>query len=421
MNTKTYDCGIRLVHEQNDSISAVVVKIYCLVGGRDEDDSNRGIAHLLEHMYFKGTEKRSAQQINQTFDKLGVMINAFTDYDRTCFHAQGLTEHLDTIFDVMSDCLYHSTFDAKELEKERTVVCSELEMYDNDFESVSETNSVIVSLPNTGYEYVLGGTVESVSKITPQDLLDFRDKWYVPNRIVVSVCGKVDFETVDKLMQKYLIKPSFLPAEPVEFFGNEKEINITKRQIFESKNTDQVYGVLCFRGLCKSSSDRWAFNLARLALGSTTTSRLFTKLREEHGLVYVIGASPTLFGDCGVNAVRFIASEKNAPKVVELIKETMDEIKKSGFTQEELDTFKNISKTSLVLSQQTISACASRNGETYFYTGKIFDMEEELAKIDAVTLEQMNSAFLKYFDYNCLTSSIVSKEDKVDVPQIFEI
>ncbi len=421
MNIKTYDCGIRLVHEQNDNISAAVVKIYCLVGGRDEDDSNRGIAHLLEHMYFKGTKTRSSQQINQTFDRLGIMINAFTDYDRTCFHAQGLTEHLDTIFDVMSDCLYNSTFDPKELEKERTVVCSELEMYENDFESVSQTNSVISSLPNTGYDYVLGGTVESVSQITTQDLLDFRDKWYVPSRIVVSVCGKVDFDTIDALVQKYLIKTTFVPAVPVAFFGEEKAINITKRQVFESKNTDQVYGVLCFRGLTKSSPDRWAFNLARLALGSTTTSRLFTKLREEYGLVYVIGATPSMFGDCGINAVNFIASEKNATKVVELIKETMDKVKKSGFTSEELETFKNIVKTSLVLSQQTISACASRNGETYFYTGETFDMDAELAHIDAVTLEQMNAAFIKYFDYQCLTSSIVSKEDKVNVPQIFGI
>lgn len=419
MNTKTYDCGLRLVHEKNEAISAAVVKIYCLVGGRDEDDTNRGIAHLLEHMFFKGTEKRTARQINQTFDELGIVINAFTDYDRTCYHAQGLTEYLDTIFDVMSDCLYCSTFDAAELAKEKTVVCSELEMYENDFESVAQTNSVIIGLQGTGYDYILGGTVDSVLRLKTEDLIRFRDRWYTPDRIVVSVCGDVDFEVVDQLVQKYLLRAEFGAKEPVSFCRPCLAVKKEQRQIFESKNTDQVYGVLCFRELNKSSQDRQAFNLARLALGSTSTSRLFVKLREEHGLVYVVGASPTLFGDCGVNAVHFIASEQNAPKVVELIKETMDEIKRDGFTQKELDTFKNLSKTSLVLSLQTITARASRNGENYIYTDRDFVLKDELAQIDAVTLEQMNAAFKKYYDYQHLTSSIVSQEDKVDVTKIF--
>lgn len=420
METKTYDCGLRLVHEKNETISATVVKIYCLVGGRDEDDGNRGIAHLLEHMFFKGTKKRTAQQINHTFDNLGVMINAFTDYDRTCFHAQGLTEHLDTIFDVMSDCLYNSTFVESELNREKTVVCSELEMYENDFESVAGTNSIIVGSQGTGYEYVLGGTVESVSKLQQKDLVEFRDKWYVPNRIVVSVCGDVDFSTVDALVQKYLILPQVAPSEPISFKREILPNTITERQKFESKDTDQVYGYINFRGLTKSSVDKTAFNIARLCLGSTSTSRLFVKLREEYGLVYVISTSPCLFGDYGINCVNFISSEKNAQKVVELIKQTLDEIRQNGFTQIELDTFKNIAKSSLVLSQQTISARASRIGEGLIYCDELSDLSTELKQINAVTLTEMNSAFNKYFDYNYLTASVVSKNEIVNIPQIFE-
>lgn len=420
METKTYDCGLRLVHEKNETISATVVKIYCLVGGRQEDDSNRGIAHLLEHMFFKGTKKRTAQQINNTFDNLGVMINAFTDYDRTCFYAQGLTQHLDTIFDVMSDCLYNSTYPTEELDKEKTVVCSELEMYENDFDSVAGTNSIIVGLQGTGYDYVLGGTVESVSKLQQKDLMAFRDKWYQPNRIVVSVCGNVDFTTVDALVEKYLILPQFVENLPISFKREVLPNKIAFRQKFESKNTDQVYGYINFRGLNKSSSDKTAFNLARLCLGSTSTSRLFVKLREEYGLVYVIGTSPCLFGDCGINCVNFISSERNAKKVVELIKQTMDEIKQNGFTQAELTTFKNIAKSSLVLGQQTISAQASRIGENLIYTDEVTSINDEIKQIDSVTLKEMNDAFIKYFDYNYLTCSIVAKNEIVNVPEIFE-
>lgn len=419
MNTKTYDCGLRLVHEKDDTISAVVVKIYCLVGGRDEDDSNRGIAHLLEHMFFKGTKKRSSKEINKTFDNLGIIINAFTDYDRTCFYAQGLTEHFNTILEVMGDCLYNSTFDKDELKKEKTVVCSELEMYENDFDSVAGTNSIIAGLNGTGYDYVLGGTVQSVSKLKTADLLAFRDKWYTPNRIVVSVCGNIDFNTVDSLVKKYLVLPQFKTSAPVSFKRELLPIKIKTRQKFESKNTDQVYGYINFRGLSKSSPDKTAYNIARLALGSTSSSRLFVKLREEYGLVYVIGTTPCLFGDCGINCVNFISSEKNAPKVVELIKETIDSIKQNGFSQDELLTFKNIAKSSLVLGQQTISAHASRNGEMLIYNDEIKDLASEIAQIEAVTLEEMNEAFNKYFDYEYLTCSVVSKNEVIDIPCIF--
>jgi len=421
MINKTYDCGMRLVFEQNKAISATAIKIYCLVGGRDEDDSNRGIAHLLEHMFFKGTESRTSSQINSTFDKLGVIVNAFTDYDRTCFYAQGLSEHLETMIEVMSDCLFNSTYPSQELAKEKTVVCSELEMYQNDFENLAGTNAVTIGLQGTGYDYVLGGTPESVSKLTTEDLVNFRDKWYTPDRIVVSVCGDVDFDTVDNLVQKYLIKANFIAKSPISFHYDCVLPKIVKRSFFESKETDQVYGYLNFRGINKSSEDIVAFNLARLALGSTTTSRLFVKLREEHGLVYVIGTSPCLFYDCGVNAINFISSAINAPKVVSLIRETIDEAKENGFDSNELMTFKNIAKSSLVFSQQTISARAGKNAETLIYTDQQFDMSEELAKIDAVTLSEMNSALRKYFDYNFLTVSVVAKEDKVLATKIFGI
>ena len=421
MITKTYDCGMRLICEQDKSIQAVAVKIYCLVGGNNEDDSNRGIAHLAEHMFFKGTEHRTSKEINSTFDKLGIIINAFTDLDRTCYHTEGLTEYIETMFDVMSDCLYNSTYPKEELDKEKTVVCSELEMYDNDFERVAETNGQIISLQGTGYDHVLGGTVESVSKLETADLINFRNKWYTPDRIVVSVCGDVDFDTVDALVKKYLIKDNFKKATPVTFHKPCLDIDIKKRYLFQSKETDQVYGMLNFRAINKSSEDVTAFNLARLALGSTTTSRLFTKLREMYGLVYVITTYPSLYGDFGINSVYFIASAKNSNRVLALIKETIDEVLKDGFTQEELDTYKNISKSSLILSNQSIATRAAKIAESIIYTEKEHNIQDKIAEINAVTLEQMNEAFKKYFDYQYLTVALVAKEDNFESLKLFGI
>lgn len=411
INTKTYDCGMRLVHEQDKSIKAVALKIYCLAGGRDEDNSNRGIAHLLEHMFFKGTNKRTAKEINTIFDSLGIMINAYTDYDRTCYYAEGLVEHLETMFDVMGDCLFNSTYPKAELDKEKTVVCSELEMYTNDFENVVQTNAQIIALQGTGYDYVLGGTVDSVSKLETSDLIKFRDKWYLPNRIVVSVCGDVDFDTVDNLLKKYILPKDAKISEPISFCRPELDIDIKKRYLFESKETDQVYGMINFRSINKSDKDIVAYNIARLALGSTSTSRLFIKLREMHGLVYVISTSPSLYGDCGLNGINFISSEKNANKVIDLIKETLDEVSRDGFTIEELNAFKNIYKSTLVLYGQTISSKSAKNAESIIYNEAIYDIDEKIKQIEDVTLDEMNAAYKKFFDYKYMTAAIVAKKD----------
>ena len=412
-NVKVYDNGLRLVYEYDNSIKGIAVQFCCLVGGKDEDDSNRGIAHLAEHMFFKGTNKRKSKEINLELDKRGISSNASTSKDKTKFIATGMSEYAEIIFDIYSDCLFNSTYPIEELEKERNVVCSELEMYENDFQDKVISNSELVGLQGTNYSYVLGGTVESVSKITTEDLIKFRDKFYTSDRLIISVCGDIKQEEIERLIEKYIL-PNCSKEEktPITYNLPITEINIKDRISFTSKETDQLYAVINFRGINKSSKDLTAYRLAQTALATTMTSRLFIKLREENGLVYLINECSMVYGDCGTNGIVFISNEKNGEKVIKLIKETIDEVREKGFTDEELSTCKNIIKTNLYFSVQTIYGKAVRNLNNLIYDDKLTDIETQINEVDAVTLKEMNEVFNKYYDYKYTTMGIVAKENK---------
>ncbi|MBO5102614.1 MAG: insulinase family protein, partial [Clostridia bacterium] len=273
----------------------------------------------------------------------------------------------------------------------------------------------IISLQGTGYAYTLGGTVESVSKITTQDLLDFRNRFYTPDRIIISVCGNITIEDTINLVAKYVEPYCVGEREPITYCQPIQDIDIKERLNFSSKETDQVYAMINFRSINKSAPDITAYSLAKIALGSTMTSRLFIKLREEHGLVYAIHTYACLYGECGMNSIHFISSIQNSKKAFELVKETVALALKEGFTQEELDTCKNIAKTSLAFSNQTITGKANSNTKYYIYNNKLFDVSNEIQNIDKVTLEEMNEAFNKYYDFDYLTVSMVSKENNLDV------
>ena len=420
-NLKTYKNGLRLLHYFDNSTKAVSVSITCLVGGRDEDETNRGIAHLAEHMFFKGTKTRTARQINRELDKFGIVNNASTSNDLTKYDADGMNDQLELIFDVFSDCLFNSTFPQEELEKEKQVVCSELEMYENDFRDKAEYTGLAVGLQGTNYQYVLGGTVESVSKITTQDLLDFHNRNYTADRIIVSVFGNADITQVEQLVNKYFIPHLSGERKPLSYKQKAISIDIKDRFKFVSKETDQTYAMINFKSINASASDLIPFNIARLALASTSSSRLFIKLREEEGLVYVVTAYSRLYPECGLNTIHFISNSNNASKVLKIINDSVRLLLEKGFTEEEVQTYKNIIKTSLNLSLQTLEAKAYLNIKELIYQEKLFDLNNNLRDIDTVTLNDVNKAFRKYFDFKNLTIGVVSKQNDIDYLKIFDI
>ena len=244
---KTYPNGFRLLHNYDNTTKATSITFCCLVGACNEDDTNRGIAHLAEHMFFKGTSKRTSQEINLALDQKGIVSNASTSSDMTKYYAEGMNEHAEHIFDLFTDCLFNSQYPQEELKKEKQVVCSEIEMYESDFRDKVEEIGSIIGLQGTPYAYSIIGTTQSVSNINTQDLIKFRDTFYTPDRIIVSVTGSTTLEEAEELMQKYVLPYGKEPKQPITYHKDCFDIDIKERYKFVSKDTDQYYAMVNFR------------------------------------------------------------------------------------------------------------------------------------------------------------------------------
>lgn len=415
---KTYKNGLRLVYDFDNSTKAVSVVFGCAVGGADEDASNRGIAHLAEHMFFKGTNKRTAKEISLIFDKLGISNNASTSNDVTMYYATGMNEHIETIFDVYSDCFFNSIYELESLELEKKAVCSELEMYLDDYKDLVRMKGAEIALQGTPYQYTLGGTVESVTKLKQADLIAFRDKFYKTNRLIISVSGNISKEKVEKLIEKYILGYCQEELTPVTYNVEPLAINLQKRFNFEKRDIDQCYCLLCFKSIHQNNPKILKYRAMCVVWGDIMSSRLFCKVREEKGLVYVISAYDEIFKNAGVNGIIFFANKNNTIEVLKTIRQTILQTQQEGFTEEELETAKNVLKTSYTLAGIMPSARAKRGFSSVLYEEKPFDMEKRFNEIDALTKQDLNDAFNEFVNFDDLSVAIVGRDENEKVLDI---
>ncbi|MBQ7977648.1 MAG: insulinase family protein [Clostridia bacterium] len=413
-NLKTYKNGLRLIHNYDTSSKAVSVNFFVMAGGKDEDDTNRGIAHLAEHMFFKGTEKRTSKDIIFEMDRLGLQNNAYTSQDLTCFYAEGLNDNVDAIFDILADCFFNSNYPLEELANEKKIVCSELEMYLDDNRDLIVQKGAVLGMQGTPYAYVLGGTVESVSKIEQADLLKYKKAFYTPNRLIISVSGDVSQDKIEALVEKYVLPLcGDIEQEPLYFELPTQEIARDERYLFTSKDTDQYYCFISFKSFYKSNKDEYAKYVTMLqALGGTLSSRLYQKVREEKGLVYIIQSVYSQY-NMGNNGILFICNTNNAEETFKAIREVIDDLRNKGFTQDELTISQNLLKTNYALSAITPSSKAQKAAHAIMYNREIYDIEKSLERVSKVTVDDMNSMFKKYFDNKDLAVAVVAKEDNI--------
>ena len=291
-------------------------------------------------------------------------------------------------------------------------------MYIDDSKSYVETKAMELALNGTPYQYVLGGTVEQVNKLTAQDLTKFRDKYYTPNRLIISVCGKIKHADIEKWVEKYILpKCSNEENQPLVYYELDKKIDLKKKYSFVSRDTDQYYCCVGFKPLSKCNPDYLKYRAAVVALGGNMSSRLFQKLRYEKGLAYVVGAF--LFDlVLGFNGIVFYTNINKAKQTVELLAKVMQELRQTGFTQEELEIAKNSIKSSYALSLITPYAKTHFGARSLMYHNKIFDLQETLDKVDKITLDDLNEVIRQNFKIEDMTVSVVSNKENFDAYKI---
>jgi predicted Zn-dependent peptidase len=385
--------GLIVITEMMPHVRSVSVGIWVNNGSRREVAAENGTAHFLEHMVFKGTHRRSAEDIAREMDSVGGMLDAFTSKEQICFNAKVLDEHLPIAFDVLADLVLRPKLDADDVKKERQVVLEEIKM------DLDNPEYMLHDIFTRGFwpEHSLGrpilGTPETVKQFSKEGLSGRFQKWFAPDQIVVTAAGNVTHEQVMALAEREFgqLKPSG-EAEPESAPKTAAPIHLeTKRDL------EQVH--LCIGVPCVPLADERRFAVAVLnnLLGGGMSSRLFQNIREKQGLAYAVFSELTPYSDAGMLSVYAGTAKETLGKVLDMTIAEFRAMKESPVTDEELLRAKNHLKGSLMLSLESTSSRMSNLARQELYFHRFSTLDEILSAIEAVTQEQVQGLAQQFF------------------------
>jgi predicted Zn-dependent peptidase len=377
--------GIQVITETMPSVRTAAVGIWIGTGSRYEEAPLGGISHFLEHLFFKGTDTRTALDIASAADAIGAQLNAFTDREGTVLYGKALSNHLPAVLDLMADMLLHASLEPEPLERERQVILEEIKMYeDSPDELVQDLFAQTVWNGHPLGRPVIG-TVETVRALTREDFLRYRAQHYRPGNVVVAMAGDVRHADVVGLVAERLgawegVAPPRLTERPL----------VRPDVSLRPKETEQVHLTVGARGLAQGDESRYVMAILDGILGGGMSSRLFQEIRERRGLVYTITTYHSAYRDAGLFVVYGAMSPPAAPQVTALILEEFEKIKEQ-IPPEELSRAKESLKGVIMLSLESTDSRMFNVARSQIYLGRQFTLDEILARIDGVTAEQVQA------------------------------
>ena len=403
--------GIRVVTEEIPSIESVSVGIWINAGSRNEKKIENGIAHFLEHMAFKGTEKRSALQIAEEIESVGGFINAYTSREITCYYAKVLKNHLPLAVDILSDIISNSTFHEQEIEIEKGVIIQEIgQMKDTPDDIIFELLQKEAFADSELGRSILG-SVENINSFQRKNFINFIDNNYFAEKIVICAAGNLKHKDLCKLALslqdiRELKKPK--SKNKVLFKGGEKRV---------IKDLEQAHFAVGFEAPNLKSPKLFAGKVFSVIMGGGMSSRLFQEIREKRGLCYSIGTSFDCYSDNGI----FLSyAGTSGDKVKELSEVIATEFKDSITTinETEVERAKTQLRSSLLMGLENSSSRSERLARGLIIWDKIVEVQETISKIDSVSLEDVRDFGVEMFHNSCPAMALYGKvKDALDVNQ----
>ena len=382
LKVSTLDNGLRVVTQNMPGLETVSMGIWNYVGGRDETEINNGVAHLLEHMAFKGTKNRTALEIAETIENVGGDINAYTSKEITAYFVKLMAEDLSLGVDIITDIMQNSTFEEKELDRERGVILQEIGMYldtpdDMIFEYWQEK-----AFPNQAMGRSILGKSEIIKNISRDEVKKFMLSHYNPKKMVVSAAGKIDH---DEFVSSILKTCTNLPSgnsnkrEDAEYFSGEYR---------ENKKLEQIHFLLGFEGIDYHHKDYYSLLIYSSLLGGGMSSRLFQEIREKRGLVYGISSFSTSYTDTGVFGIYAGTGDK---EIKELIPVLCDELRNSpnSISEKEINRGKAQLKTSLMMGRESAFRRCESAARQLLVFNRVIDPNEIIAEINSVSKDSV--------------------------------
>lgn len=378
----TLPSGLRVVTNSNNSVQTISCGAWFNVGTRHETKEINGIAHMLEHMAFKGTKRRNALQIAEEIESVGGYLNAYTSREVTAYYARILKDDLPLAVDLLSDILQHSTFDKDEFAREQGVVLQEIGQTNDTPDDIVFDYFQETCYPDQPMGWPTLGTEEVIKALTPEQISSYMHDHYSLSNMVFSAAGNVSHEAVVNLCQQHfntMSKDKPLVVKPAAYKGGEFR---------QEKDLEQAHVILGFEGVPFYHDDYHAMMVYSTILGGGMSSRLFQEIREKRGLVYTIQSSSSSYRDSGVFQIYTGTGEK---ELAELIPVMCDELCKMtvDITDDEIKRAKTQIKAGLLMGLESTSNRCERQANQILIYGKPISAEEVCAHIDAVTKENL--------------------------------
>ncbi len=409
---------IPVVMEPIRNVRSVSIGIWVKVGSRDEGEAKNGISHFLEHMFFKGTKKRSAKDLAVEIDSIGGELNAFTSREGTTFYSKVRDEHLPEAVALLSDIFLNSTLNEEDIEKEKGIIIEEIKMVeDSPDEYIHDLlNQSIWGAKGLGQSVL--GRRETIKAVTRKDLLQHIRRYYNPQNIVVAAAGNFDIKRLIGLLNSELGR--------FKRNGRIKTIKKNKCHAFQSnvtvmpKDLSEVHICLGIKALPQNHEKRYALYILNSILGAGVSSRLFQEIREQRGLAYSIYSYVAPYFDTGILGVYAGTGKRNAKEVVQLTIEELSKLK-GGITEEELRRAKEQLKGSIILGLESTSSRMSQIARQEIYFGRYFSQDDLTREIEKTTMQEVTSLSKEMLKKENISLAVMGRVRQRDFEKVIDL
>jgi len=405
------DNGVRIISERVEQMHTVSLGIWVANATRHEEPEQNGIAHFMEHLLFKGTNRRTARQISLEMDSMGGILNAFTSHEYVCYYAKVLAKYLPRVTDLMSDIFLNSNFPVEEIERERNVILQEIKMRDD---SPDEAIHDRFHQHFWG-EHPLGkcilGTADIISSLSRETLVDYKNSRYRPEDIIIAAAGNVDHNELVSLIagQFSAVVSSWKPDEKIYQLPVRRQLNLCERDL------EQTLICLGTSALPQNHPDRYSMNLLTTILGGGMSSRLFQEIREKRGLAYSVYCYSQSHHDSGALVIYAGTEQKHCRETLDISLAEINKIKHELVPQHELDSAREQIKGKLLMSLESSESLMTRLAKGIIYFGQHQPIPAVLEEFDAVTPEHIQQIAQELFNDKCVNLELLGKTADVGI------
>jgi predicted Zn-dependent peptidase len=398
------DNGLRIISHRMPDMQSVALGIWIKAGGRYESEKFKGISHFLEHLLFKGSRRYSCRKIKESIEGVGGSLNGFTSEEMTCYLVKMPSRYLALALDILSDMVINPSLSGLEIEKEKTVILEEIKMYRD--QPQSHVYELLDELlwPGQPLGAPIIGRVDSVSRMTREDLQLFKQRFYVPANIVVSAAGDLDSKKLERGVARIFSQQN---GGSINTFLEAKEGQQSPRLKVLPKDTEQTHMALGFHGFSRGHPLRHALAILHIILGANMSSRLFDELRERRGLAYEIGTQVKRFQDTGAFLVHAGIDNRRVSDAVRLILKALKKIKAKLVERDEFRRAKEFYLGQLMLALEDTLDHMFWIGESTTTLDKAYSLEEIVKEVNSVKREDVREAARRIFKEENLSLALI--------------